>query len=174
MEFNDPEEEDVLRCHLKDLKMTEEAWTGYLDSEEKLSELERDLLKIGVSFKTNHREKYREEKARLLFCTLSALIPITSDVPFRVLFILNKGCLFGKDRHRTYDEAAQTAAEGSTAPEQSVNTFKRKYRKLQASKKKGCTATMQIKCIQLFPDFKVNQSLCSWSVTLSQFTEKHA
>lgn len=137
MEANDPEEEAVLRCHLKDLNMTEEAWTGYLDSEERLSEFEHDLLNIGVSFKTYHHEK-NVEKARLLFSTPSALIPITSNVPFRVLSIVNKACLFGRDRHQKPDEAAQT----------------RKYRKLQPSKKKGCTAVMQIKCIQLYPDFE--------------------
>lgn len=36
-----------------------------------------------------------------------------------------------------------------------AETFKKKRVKLQSTKKKGCTATMHIKKVEVFPDFEV-------------------
>lgn len=163
VECDDSDEEAILRCHLTNLEKTDDAWRGYLDSEENLLQLERDLLTIGVSFKTSnsHGAKSRDGKPRLVFSASSALIPITLEVPFRVLSIVNKGCLFGKDRHPKHDQTPSAARLHAVTPMDRTNgdsTFKKKKKnrmKLHGPKKKGCTATMQIKRIEMFPDFKV-------------------
>ncbi|KAG0433616.1 hypothetical protein HPB47_019751, partial [Ixodes persulcatus] len=65
---------------------------------------------------------------------------------FRVISKVQKECLFGKDRHKTQEERAASM------------TFKGTKTKLQKTKKKGCVASMQLKVIEAFPDFKVGEA----------------
>lgn len=46
------EEETVVRRHLREVRKTDDNWTGYVESEEALKEFERDLACINVSFQT--------------------------------------------------------------------------------------------------------------------------
>ncbi|KAL3214455.1 hypothetical protein MRX96_034921 [Rhipicephalus microplus] len=42
-----------------------------------------------------------------------------------------------------------------------AETFKKKRVKLQSTKKKGCTATMHIKKVEVFPDFEIAVQGCT-------------
>ncbi|CAN7947606.1 unnamed protein product, partial [Ixodes hexagonus] len=146
--MSDSDEETVLRKYVKNLDKVGESWTGCLERDDVLEPMERELLTIGVSFKTVSSKHHREDSSkanpgRLFFSLEKGAVPIRLDVPFRVISKVHKGCLFGEDRHKTQEKRATSL------------TFRRTKVKLQGTKKKGCVATMHLKIIETFPAFKV-------------------
>ncbi|CAN7944906.1 unnamed protein product [Ixodes pacificus] len=149
--MSDDDEEAVLRKYVKNLEKVGESWTGHLEKVDALEPMERELLTIGVSFKTVSSRLPKQESlegnpGRLLFSLDKGVVPIRLDVPFRVISKVQKECLFGKDRHKTQEERAASM------------TFRRTKTKLQKTKKKGCVASMHLKVIETFPDFKVEEA----------------
>ncbi|CAN7945411.1 unnamed protein product [Ixodes hexagonus] len=145
--MSDSDEETVLRKYVKNLDKVGESWTGCLERDDVLEPMERELLTIGVSFKTVSSKHHREDSSkanpgRLFFSLEKGAVPIRLDVPFRVISKVHKGCLFGEDRHKTQEKRATSL------------TFRRTKVKLQGTKKKGCVATMHLKIIETFPSFQ--------------------
>ncbi|XP_040061159.1 uncharacterized protein LOC115311231 isoform X3 [Ixodes scapularis] len=137
--MSDDDEEAVLQKYVKYLDKVGESWTGHLEKEDLLEPMERELLTIGVSFKTvssrlpkleslksrgvegavngTLRLCHHADQGRLLFSLDKGAVPIRLDVPFRVISKVQKECLFGKDRHKTQGEGATSmAAIGHRGP----------------------------------------------------------
>lgn len=57
------EEEDVIRRHLKAVRKDGTQWTGYVDGDDTLRELEGELAAINVSFKTEVPSNIQVEKS---------------------------------------------------------------------------------------------------------------
>ncbi|XP_064485445.1 uncharacterized protein LOC135397822 [Ornithodoros turicata] len=147
------DEEDILRKYVTDLHKDERQYCGYLDVE-LFNHLQQDLLTIGVSFVTESSQYKREsEKSKLAFSMNRGSVPISLDTPFRVLSVVEKGCLFGENRHNSME---QSPSQPGLCTDWTPSTYKQHKQKLQGTKKKGCSAKMHLKTIELFPDFQVN------------------
>ncbi|CAN8024318.1 unnamed protein product, partial [Ixodes persulcatus] len=142
-------EESVLRKHLRGLTKNCSTWTGYVESKELFEEFERDLAAAYVSFQTEHSIKL---KGSLLFSSQRGHVVVNGDVPFKVVQSVEKGCLFGRDLKMVQD--SRSSQEGGA--DWSAATFQRRKVKLQGTKKKGCTAVMHVKQLEMYPEFKVN------------------
>ncbi|KAH6941425.1 hypothetical protein HPB50_017931 [Hyalomma asiaticum] len=155
-------EEGVLRRHLRDLRKCGNTLTGYADCREVYEELLRDLAAVNVCFQTEHSVK---PKGRLMFSTQRGHVVINEDMPFKVVQTTDRGCLFGRDLHKVQDSRSRQEKDADW----SAATFQRKKVKLQGTKKKGCTATLHVKQVELYPEFKVNipQQCTKWQHEIS-------
>ncbi|XP_077551528.1 uncharacterized protein LOC144165272 isoform X2 [Haemaphysalis longicornis] len=150
------EEEQLVRRYLKEARKADGGWTGYLDSEDALKEFERDLARTNVSFQTELSTAFDVEKTgRLLFSAKQkgCILPIELECPFRILSKRTKGCVFGRERHNVHCE--KPVVQDSATGDWDCETFAKRKRKVQGTKKKGCTARMHIKTIEMFPDYKI-------------------
>ncbi|XP_064454625.1 uncharacterized protein LOC135365870 [Ornithodoros turicata] len=156
----DSEEEDILRKHVKHLEDKNDRWTGYLVSEKSLREMERELLTIGVSFKTatSHYREADDQKRKLMFSQKRGNLPMSLSAPFRVLSVVQRGCLFGKDKHGTQDKRSNIQTSSGEDPKvgSTPDTFAKRKAIIEGTKKKGCTAALLLKYVELFPDFEVH------------------
>lgn len=145
-------EEDILRKHLQCLEKQGNTWTGYVESKEQYDELLRDLASISISFQT---ERSSKRQGKLLLSSERGHVHIKEiGVPFKVVRTTDKGCLFGRDVKGV--QGLKISEEKET--EGSAATCKQKKVKLQGTKKKGCTAMMHIKEIEIYPEFQTNLS----------------
>lgn len=147
---DDADEEAVLRKYVKDLAVAGEFWVGKIDDEAALESLERELMTLGVSFKT--QASYRnatDNSGRWFFSMDQGVVPIHLDMPFRVVSKIIKGCLFGRDRHKTVARRAEALANGVD------ESLHKKKTKPYGTKKIGCTAKLHLKVIDTYPDFTV-------------------
>ncbi|XP_075732319.1 calcium-responsive transcription factor-like [Rhipicephalus microplus] len=142
-------EEGALRRHLRDLKKCGNTWTGYADCREAYEELLRELAAVNVCFQTEHSVK---PKGRLMFSTQRGYVVINEDIPFKVVQTTDRGCLFGRDLHKVQNSRNRQEKHADW----SAATFQRKKVKLQGTKKKVCTATMHVKQVELYPEFRIN------------------
>lgn len=142
-------EESVLKKHLNDLKKDGHTWTGYAPSRSAFEGLERDLADIKVIFRT---ENSFRPKGRLLFSTQRGRIVLNEGMPFKIVRYVHKGCLFGRELHKAKKSISKEVNEASSSP----STSPCKRVKLQRTKKKGCTAVMHIKEVELYPEFSIN------------------
>ena len=62
--MSDSDEETVLRKYVKNLDKVGESWTGCLERDDVLEPMERELLTIGVSFKTVSSKHHREDSSK--------------------------------------------------------------------------------------------------------------
>ncbi|XP_075737127.1 uncharacterized protein LOC142776753 [Rhipicephalus microplus] len=108
----------------------------------------RKLAAVNVCFQTEHSVK---PKGRLLFSTQRGHV-INEDIPFKVVQTTDRGCLFGRDLHKVQNSRNRQEKHADW----SAATFQRKKVKLQGTKKKGCTATMDVKQVELHPEFRIN------------------
>lgn len=54
-------EEEIVRKYLRGFKDEIQSWSGYVQSEKEAAEMERELLTVGISFKTaDSHERLRE------------------------------------------------------------------------------------------------------------------
>ncbi|XP_070394561.1 uncharacterized protein [Dermacentor albipictus] len=90
-----------------------------------------------------------------MFSTQRGHVVVNEDMPFKVVQAVDRGCLFGRDLHKVQD--SRSARQEKDA-EWSAATFQRKKVKLQGTKKKGCTAMMHVKQVELFPEFRIDIS----------------
>ncbi|KAH9367686.1 hypothetical protein HPB48_012802 [Haemaphysalis longicornis] len=125
---DDADEEAVLRKYVKDLAVAGEFWVGKIDDEAALESLERELMTLGVSFKTQasyrnatdnsgkydfflkRGDRLTNATGRWFFSMDQGVVPIHLDMPFRVVSKIIKGCLFGRDRHKTVARRAEALA----------------------------------------------------------------
>lgn len=153
----DQEEEDVLKKYVKDLREDGEMWTGTIESEVMIEAMERELLTLGVSFVTqcsrHHGQENSKEDSRPRFSREYGALPLRLDMPFRLITKIQKGCILGKDQHKREEKRA--AAMSQDCNQELGDSTSKKKRRLQGTKKRGCTAIMYIKVIEVFPDFKV-------------------
>ncbi|KAK8763259.1 hypothetical protein V5799_034132 [Amblyomma americanum] len=110
----------------------------------------RDLMTVGVSFKTVSSKRRDPKTNRLVFSYLNGNVPLHLDAPFRLLSNTHKGCAYGKDYHKIAERNAALLHEGKL-PRKTGETRGRK----RGTRKIGCKATMQIKVIEVFPQFKI-------------------
>ncbi|XP_049526277.1 uncharacterized protein LOC119459435 isoform X2 [Dermacentor silvarum] len=73
-------------------------------------------------------------------------------MPFKIVRYVHKGCLFGRELHKAKKSISKEVNEASSSP----STSPCKRVKLQRTKKKGCTAVMHIKEVELYPEFSIN------------------
>lgn len=154
------DDELLFSKHLKCLKKHGSQWVGYVDTKEQLQDFERDMTTIDLSYETESsrfRGQETQAKSRLVFSTKKGSIPITLSTPFRVVSHVIKGCIFGRGRHYVRNRAPEqyeTDLQG--------DSFQPKRTKLEnrgrmcAGKKKGCVAVMNIKEIELFPQYEMD------------------
>ncbi|KAL3187592.1 hypothetical protein MRX96_025085 [Rhipicephalus microplus] len=140
-------EEGALRRHLRDLKKCGNTWTGYADCREAYEELLRELAAVNVCFQTEHSVK---PKGRLMFSTQRGYVVTNEDIPFKVVQTTDRGCLFERDLHKVQNSRNRQEKHADW----SAATFQRKKLKLQGTKK-VCTATMHVKQVELYPEFRV-------------------
>ncbi|KAL3189861.1 hypothetical protein MRX96_018385 [Rhipicephalus microplus] len=112
-------DEAIVRSHLLDFESGEHNWRGYVKTDQELEHLERALLGLGVSFKVTSSRKHAEEnlhkagKLKLMFSINRGAVPLNLQLPFRVLSLTDKGCLYGKDKH-----SHKGQSEDSPVPDQ--------------------------------------------------------
>ncbi|KAL3177252.1 hypothetical protein MRX96_009939 [Rhipicephalus microplus] len=85
-----------------------------------------------------------------MFSTQRVHVVINEDIPFKVVQITDRGCLFGRDLHKVQNSRNRQEKHADW----SAAIFQRKKVKLQGTKKKGCTATMHVKQVELYPEFR--------------------
>ncbi|CAN7974675.1 unnamed protein product [Ixodes persulcatus] len=142
----------VVRSHVLNFGSEEHNWHGDVNTDEELQELERALLGLGVSFKVTSSRQHADEKNRatgetVMFSINRGAVSFDLDMPFRVLSLTDKGCLYGKDKHTHRSQPSFSAADTGDQchGDWTAETFKMSRVKLQSTKKKGCIATMRIK-----------------------------
>uniref|UniRef100_A0A147BI71 SWIM-type domain-containing protein n=1 Tax=Ixodes ricinus TaxID=34613 RepID=A0A147BI71_IXORI len=149
-------EEALLRKHLKDLHHVQHQWIGYVHTDVELQNFERDLAKINVSFQTE-KSSYKsniDTESKLMYSTGKGALPVSLPVPFKVVSQVRKGCVYGRERHGVRKSSEDKGCHPT--PDWAPELFKKKNFKLQCSKKKGCTASMYIKKIETYPEYKID------------------
>uniref|UniRef100_A0A147BI88 SWIM-type domain-containing protein n=1 Tax=Ixodes ricinus TaxID=34613 RepID=A0A147BI88_IXORI len=146
----------LLRKHLKDLHHVQHQWIGYVHTDVELQNFERDLAKINVSFQTE-KSSYKsniDTESKLMYSTGKGALPVSLPVPFKVVSQVRKGCVYGRERHGVRKSSEDKGCHPT--PDWAPELFKKKNFKLQCSKKKGCTASMYIKKIETYPEYKID------------------
>ncbi|KAL3190400.1 hypothetical protein MRX96_019348 [Rhipicephalus microplus] len=98
---------------------------------------------------TEHSVK---SKGRLMFSTQRGHVVINEEIPFKVVQTTNRGCLFGRDLQKVQNSRNRQEKHADW----SAATFQRKKVKLLGTKIKACTATMHVKQVELYPEFRIN------------------
>lgn len=91
-----------------------------------------------------------------MFSTSKGHTPLSLNMPFRVVRVTNKECLYGRDRHKVQQNTEDTVPP--VLNEWSTSTFAKKKIKLQGTKKKGCTAMLQAKVVEVFTSYRVSST----------------
>ncbi|XP_014676836.1 PREDICTED: uncharacterized protein LOC106816733 [Priapulus caudatus] len=84
-----------------------------------------------------------------------------NEHPFIVVKTDTYECMYGRDRHAARKLKGQAKDEERMIEDHPM-PLKRTYRNCQASRKKGCPATMVFKEVILFTDYKINNTASEW------------
>lgn len=130
--------EQILSRYVKELCLRDNYWVGYVESEEVLKELEKSLVNIRLQFSTTTSRTHKFGTSTPMFRSKRGSVHVSLNIPFQVLYQADKCCVFGTGRRmRAFDEN-----KGHTNS--------------RRTKKTGCTATMSLKWVMVYPDFKVD------------------
>ncbi|XP_077531519.1 calcium-responsive transcription factor-like [Haemaphysalis longicornis] len=150
---DDPQETIMKEC-LRDLTRVGENWTGFLLSDQDLQEFERRLESVRIQFCTESSWDHKSGATRFMFSSNRGALPISLDMPFQVTRRVKKDCVMGIDRNKRKDWPSITMS--SFPPEWYNDIFVGKKRmRLLGTKKKGCTASMHLKWLRVYPEFQV-------------------
>ncbi|XP_077550720.1 uncharacterized protein LOC144163945 [Haemaphysalis longicornis] len=130
-------------------------WHGYLKSNDQVQHFERSLDAVNVKYSVRtSKDVSNSRKGNVIFSMIHCGRRISVDnIPFRVVKQTAKVCIFGVEY---YKKTEQQKNKGSTATDWPKEVFQKKRILLQGTKKKGCTATLHFKHVELYPDFKAD------------------
>ncbi|XP_075726230.1 uncharacterized protein LOC119167191 isoform X1 [Rhipicephalus microplus] len=135
-----PDRQKVIEKYLQGLRHDDGYSHGYLKSDEELKLFERSLAAVN------------ESQCRLLhdplrISNLSGQCAIPSYQGNRQSVHIWNGVL--------QENSGEKKEQSSSTPDWQKEMYEKKRVNLQGTKKKGCAATMNLKWIELYPDFQV-------------------
>lgn len=126
-----------------------------MKSHDEVQHFERSLAAVNVKYsvRTSRDTTSNSLKSNVVFSMIHCGRRISIDnVPFRVVKETAKVCMFGVEY---YKKTEKQKDQGPTTTDRPKEVCQKKRISLQGTRKKGCTATLHFKYIELYPDFKV-------------------
>ncbi|XP_075741913.1 uncharacterized protein LOC119179173 [Rhipicephalus microplus] len=151
-----PDRQKVIEKCLQGLRHDDGYSHGYLKSDEELKLFERSLAAVNERYAVRtSRDLSKSSKSNVVFSMIHCGSRISLDnVPFRVVKETVKVCIFGTEYYKKTQEKKKEQSSSTTDWQKEV--YGKKWVNLQGTKKKGYAATMNLKRIELYPDFQVD------------------
>ncbi|KAL3189069.1 hypothetical protein MRX96_003210 [Rhipicephalus microplus] len=149
-----PDRQKVIEKYLQGLRHDGGYSHGYLKSDEELKLFERSLAAVNERYALRtSRDLSKSSKSNVVFSMIHCGSRISLDnVPFRVVKETVKVCIFGTE----YYKKTQEKKKKNSTTDWQKEVYEKKRVNLQGTKKKGCAATINLKWIELYPDFQVD------------------
>nr|XP_050032686.1 uncharacterized protein LOC126529124 [Dermacentor andersoni] len=155
--MSEPDPQKVIEKYLQGLHHHEDGYShGYLKSDDELKVFERSLAAVNERYAVRtSRDLNKPSKSNVVFSMIHSGCRISLDnVPFVVVKETVKVCIFGTEYYKKTQE--KNKDRGSSTADWPKEVYEKKRMNLQGTKKKGCAATMNLKWIELYPDFQVD------------------
>ncbi|XP_037558037.1 uncharacterized protein LOC119435183 [Dermacentor silvarum] len=156
-----PDRQKVIENYLQGLHHHEDGYShGYLKSDDELKLFERSLAAVNERYAVRtSRDLNKPSKSNVVFSMIHSGCRISLDnVPFRVVKETVKVCIFGMEYYKKTPEKKKDHIYymGSSTTDWLKEVYEKKQMNRQGTKKKGCAATMNLKWIELYPEFQVD------------------
>lgn len=128
--------------------------------------MELDLATINLSYHTesaHYKKGEHLEKSKLVFSGNKGNVPLSLDVPFRVISQTDKGCVFGHDRHHV-DAVPANARHDTDWPH---DLYEKKQTSSREQKKRGVHNNNAHQTCAVVPEYEIpveqRSSLRKWT-----------